>query len=78
MLNRFSGLYDYILMEGAALNLYSDSQELIEYVDKIVPVFSSESVIKPLDKESIDFLKRINGKLGGAVLNMVDSSQLKS
>jgi succinoglycan biosynthesis transport protein ExoP len=61
--------YDYILIEGAALNNFSDTRELTDYADKVIPVFSTESEIRSQDRESIRFLKSLNGKLMGAVLN---------
>ncbi len=63
--------FDYILLEGPALNDYSDSKELVKYVDKIIPVFSAEEGIKQMDKDSISYLKKQKNKLTGAVLNLV-------
>src|SRR5690606_17299877 len=45
--------FDYILMEGAALNEYSDTKELVTFVDSVYAVFSAEESIKQLDRESI-------------------------
>ena len=71
-------IYDYIFMEGASLNEYSDTKELITYADKVLPVFSAYSVIKSVDKESIDFLKSsLNGKLMGSILNMTDAEAVE-
>jgi uncharacterized protein involved in exopolysaccharide biosynthesis/Mrp family chromosome partitioning ATPase len=69
--------YDYIFLEGAALNEYSDSKELIEFVDKIIPVFSADTTINTMDKESIKYLKSIDEKLMGTVLNNVKLKDLK-
>jgi len=68
--------FDYILLEGSSLNEYSDTKELIKYVEKIIPVFSADSSIKPLDKESIEFLKAQGPKLGSAILNKVDPKNI--
>lgn len=68
--------YDYIFLEGASLNDYSDSKELVEFSDLVLPVFSAQSVIKQMDKESIAYLKRLDGKLIGSVLNMVETQDL--
>ncbi len=68
--------FDYIFMEGPSLNEYSDSKELIKYVDKVVPIFSAESSIKQMDKDSIEFLNSLNGKITGSILNMVDPKNL--
>jgi polysaccharide biosynthesis transport protein len=69
--------YDYIFLEGAALNEYSDTKELVNYVDKIIPVFSSRSDIKYADENSIEYLHSLEDKLLGSVLNHVDLDHLK-
>ncbi|HYG18531.1 MAG TPA: hypothetical protein VD816_06360 [Ohtaekwangia sp.] len=76
MIRKLSETYDYIIMEGAALNNYSDTKELIDYSDKVLSIFSAESVIKQLDRESIDYLKNLNGKFMGAVLNKINTKEL--
>ena len=67
--------YDYVFIEGAALNIHADSKELLKYVDGVVPVFSSKSVIKQIDKESIHFLRN-SDKLVGGVLNAVEEENI--
>jgi Mrp family chromosome partitioning ATPase len=69
--------FDYILLEGAALNDFSDTKELVQYADKVYAVFSAESAIKQLDKESILYFKSLGKKFGGAVLNRIDTKDLK-
>lgn len=68
--------YDYVFIEGAALNNHADSKELSKYVDGIVSVFSSKSVIRQTDKDSIQFLKKTGDKYVGAVLNGVETENL--
>jgi succinoglycan biosynthesis transport protein ExoP len=63
--------YDYILLEGAALNQRADTKELLAYTDSIISIVSATSTIKQTDKESIQFLQSLNGKFTGAVLNYV-------
>jgi succinoglycan biosynthesis transport protein ExoP len=70
--------YDYIIMEGAALNTHSDSMELVNYADKVIPVFSAENVIEPEDRQSIEYLKSLNGKLMGAILNKTNLKDLNA
>lgn len=69
--------YDYVFLEGAALNDYSDSKELVKYVEKVVPVFAADTSIGALDKDSILFLKSLGKKLSGAILNKVELKNLK-
>ena len=64
--------YDYIFLEGASLNKYSDTRELVRFADKIVAVFSAESEIKDADKESIDYLLSKEDKFFGSILNKID------
>ena len=64
--------YDYVFMESAALNNYTDAKELIDYADKVIAVFGANSDIKAVDKSSIEFLKSLGDKFLGAILNKVD------
>lgn len=68
--------YDYVILEGAAMNEFSDTKELVNFVDKVVTVFSAESDINKLDKDTLSFLKNLDGKLIGAILNKVDAYNL--
>ena len=69
--------YDYVLLEGAPLNDFTDSKELVAYVDSVIAVFSSRLSMKQNDKESIQFLQSLNGKMLGAVLNNVSEDYLE-
>ena len=77
MINSLSSQYDYIFLEGAALNEFSDTKELVNYVGKVMAVFSADSTINQKDKESISYLKKLNGKFIGSVLNKVDLKDLE-
>jgi len=69
--------YDFIFIEGAALNSHADSKELSKFAEGIIAVFSSKDVIREIDKESIQFLKTGTGnKFIGAVLNIVNEEFL--
>jgi succinoglycan biosynthesis transport protein ExoP len=76
MIHSLALQYDYVLMEGPALNDYSDSKELIDYADKVIPVFRADLSLSHMDKESIKYLKSINGRLMGTVLNNVKLKNL--
>ena len=69
--------FDYVLMEGASLNDYSDTKELVRYADKVVAVFSAETSIRQFDRDAIQYFKSLGKKFGGCVLNRVDSKDLK-
>jgi polysaccharide biosynthesis transport protein len=64
--------YDYVFLEGAALNNYSDSRELSKYVDGIIAVFAADSGINEMDKESIQFLTSKGDQFIGCILNKVE------
>ncbi|MFK7806178.1 MAG: GumC family protein [Saprospiraceae bacterium] len=77
MIDRLADEYDYIFLEGAAMNDYSDSKELIDFVDKVVVVFSADSEIRQADKTDLTFLRGLGNKFMGAILNKVDLKDLK-
>lgn len=77
LISALSDSFDYILLEGAALNDYSDTKELVRYADKVVAVFSADASVKQLDRESIYYLKSLGKKFGGAILNRVSTKDLK-
>lgn len=58
------------------MNEYSDTRELMNYADKVITVFSAESSIDQMDRETINLLKKLDGKLIGAILNKVESYNL--
>lgn len=76
-LSRISDSYDFIFIEGAALNTHADSKELSRYVDGIVAVFSARSVLRHTDKDSIQYLKSTGEKFVGSVLNQVEVDNLE-
>jgi len=72
ILDNYAGKYDYIFMEAASMNLFSDAQELMDYSDKVIAVFGAESAISTADKETINVLESMNGKFMGSILNKVN------
>lgn len=78
LIDSLSKSYDYIFLEGAAMNMYVDSKELSDYVARIITVFSSDMVIKAEDKASIAFVKSLKEKSMGTILNKVDYNYLNS
>ncbi|MBS1606844.1 MAG: hypothetical protein JST42_29585, partial [Bacteroidetes bacterium] len=69
--------YDFILLEGAPLNGYTDTKELETFVEGIVAVFSAETTLTAMDKESIRFLHDNHDKFLGAILNKVETFNLE-
>jgi Mrp family chromosome partitioning ATPase len=68
--------YDFIFLEGAPLNEYTDTMELINYADGMVAVFAADANFSNLDKESIEFLQLHKDKFIGAILNKVEVEHL--
>ena len=75
-LAELSNRYDYIFMEGAALNEYSDTKELIDFSDNVIAVFSSDSTLRQADKDSITFLNNLGDKFVGSVLNRINKKNM--
>jgi polysaccharide biosynthesis transport protein len=49
----------------------------VKFADKVVAVFSAESSVNQLDRETTYYLKSLGKKFGGAILNKVDTKDLK-
>jgi polysaccharide biosynthesis transport protein len=64
------------LMEGASLNDYSDSKELLTFADKVITVFSADSKIEQIDRESINFIRSLKDAFLGAILNKVNEKNI--
>jgi polysaccharide biosynthesis transport protein len=77
LLQSYSMKFDYIFLEGAALNDYSDTKELVNSVDKVIAIFSTEEGIKGTDRQSINYLKSLGDKYKGSILNKADLRDLK-
>ncbi|WP_153796256.1 exopolysaccharide transport family protein [Foetidibacter luteolus] len=75
-LDQLLPVYDFIFFEGAPLNSYTDTKELLKYSDGMIAVFSSDAIIKATDKESIKFLRQYSNKFIGAILNKVQTNDL--
>jgi polysaccharide biosynthesis transport protein len=63
--------FDYVLIEGAALNDVVDSQEIAVYSDAVFTIFSANNAITPADEKSIRFIFSLGSKNKGTVLNNV-------
>lgn len=76
IINELKKNYDYILLEGGALNDYPDTMELVKFVDGVISVMKAGSIIKQKDRESIEYLGSLNGKIMGGILNQVEEENL--
>ncbi|MEZ4949484.1 MAG: hypothetical protein R2784_08880 [Saprospiraceae bacterium] len=71
ILYQYQQQYDYIFLEGPALNHYADTRELAQMADKVIGVFSAKSSVESKDAEALAYLKHLENKYLGSVLNMV-------
>lgn len=76
-LDKLKDKYDFVLLEGAPLNEFADTKELLPFVDGLIVVFSSEANFTAADQESINFLQENKDKFIGAILNKVEKNNLE-
>lgn len=76
LLYQYQQAYDYIFMEGPALNQYADTRELVVYADKVFAVFSAKSSIENKDMEGLTFLQTLGKKYQGSILNKTRAGTL--
>lgn len=76
LIDNFEQKYDYIFLEGAALNEYSDTRELVGFADKVIAIFDARTTLNRTDKESLDYLNSLGDKFMGGILNQVDLKNL--
>ncbi|MDZ7877365.1 MAG: hypothetical protein U5L45_06835 [Saprospiraceae bacterium] len=69
-------VYDYIFLEAAALNKYSDARELVDFVEKVIPVFDATTSLNQADENSLEFLHSLGDKVLGSVLNKANLRNL--
>lgn len=61
--------YDFIFLEGASMDEYSDAMELSKYADKAIIVFDAMAGFKLADKLLLKSLDLFKGKVFGGILN---------
>ena len=68
--------YDYIFLEAAAMSKYSDALELVDFVDKVIPIFDASSSLSSKDDSGLSFLQTLKNKVLGGVMNKADLKNL--
>jgi Mrp family chromosome partitioning ATPase/uncharacterized protein involved in exopolysaccharide biosynthesis len=76
VIQHYATKYDFIFLEAAAMNTYSDARELLPFVEKVIAIFSSQVPVGSADKDTIQFLKKLDGQILGGILNNVDLKNL--
>lgn len=64
--------YDYIFIEASGMNDYADAREMLPYANQVIAVFDSRKAFSRSTYETIAYLKTLDNKLIGSVLNQVD------
>ncbi|MEO5967671.1 MAG: AAA family ATPase, partial [Ferruginibacter sp.] len=77
-INKLEEEYDFILIEGAALNYYADTKELVNFSEGIITVFSALSSFKQIDKEGLKFITDLKNKNNSVILNKVLTENIDS
>lgn len=71
-LEKLKNAFDIIIIEASSLNTLNKSKEWNVFSDKILAVFEAGKDIKSHEKKNIDYLKNLDGKFMGWVLNVVN------
>ncbi len=67
-------LFEVIIIEASALNTLNQSKEWVVIADRMLCVFEANTNITHEKADQIEYLKAINGKFIGWVLNKVDEN----
>ena len=68
-LEEIKEIFDVIIVESSSLNTLNQSKEWISVADKVISVFEANKTITPEEKLFIAYLKSLNQKFLGWVLN---------
>ena len=67
-------VFDIIIIEASSLNTLNKSKEWNKFADKILTIFESGKNLRSHEKKHISYLKGLNGKFMGWVLNVVNKN----
>lgn len=65
-------VFDIIIIEASSLNTLNKSKEWNKFSDKILTIFEAGKNLRSHEKQHINYLKNLNGKFMGWVLNVVN------
>jgi succinoglycan biosynthesis transport protein ExoP len=69
---KLRSVFDIIIIEASSLNTLNKSKEWNKFSDKILTIFEAGKSIKSHEMKHINYLKNLNGKFMGWVLNVVN------
>ncbi|TAM93418.1 MAG: hypothetical protein EPN39_20090 [Chitinophagaceae bacterium] len=71
-----SSLFDYVLIEGAALSQGPDCKELLKYTEAVLLVYAADQTLTEEDKKLVEFLQKQKVEILGSVLNRINENNL--
>ena len=77
-LNLLAEYFDIIIIETAPLNALNKSKEWLLFADKVVGLFGTGQSLNEDKEDHIEYLKTLNGKFIGWVLNKVATLSFKT
>ncbi|WP_179414211.1 exopolysaccharide transport family protein [Mucilaginibacter sp. E4BP6] len=69
---KLKNVFDIIIIEASSLNTLNKSKEWNKFTDKILTIFEAGNRLRDHEMKHIDYLKSLNGKFMGWVLNVVN------
>ncbi|MHB8209005.1 exopolysaccharide transport family protein [Mucilaginibacter sp.] len=69
---RLKDVFDIIIIEASSLNTLNKSKEWNKFTDKILTIFEAGKRLRDYEMKHVDYLKGLNGKFMGWVLNVVN------
>jgi Mrp family chromosome partitioning ATPase len=75
-LSALKSAFDVIIIEAPALETLNKSKEWTMFADKVITVFEAGKTINRTDREHITYLKSLNNKFSGWILNTVNRDEL--
>jgi len=69
---KLKSVFDIVIIEASSLNTLNKSKEWNKFTDKILTVFEAGKRVRDYEMKHINYLKNLNGKFMGWVLNVVN------
>ena len=69
---KLKSVFDIIIIEASSLNTLNKSKEWNKFTDKILTIFEAGKRLRDHEMKHINYLKSLNGKFMGWVLNVVN------
>lgn len=73
--NELKTKYDIIIIETPALSTLNKSKEWLLFASKIIAVYEANKGIKKSQRDDLNYLRNMNGKFAGWILNKADIKQ---